>query len=310
MVNCNYLLKTAFQLSVILYLLNPLICVADQGITSENAQANSKISMSPNPVQARASSEKKIDPNSFAIAFYRPTYVLPYYYTFSPDNAVYSGNTPGNEHLKSDEIKYQLSFKVPLWKNILGYRSTLYAAYSQLSYWQAYNHRAFFRETDYQPEIFLANELNLHILKKWRLNFLNFGAMHQSNGQGGTLERSWNRAYIGAVASNDNWVISLRPWYIIHDSTYERQNPNMDKFMGYGDIVVIFKHNNQVFSIETHNLIETFGKRSGTTASWSFPLTAYLKGYIQAFSGYGQSLIEYDHRTNALGVGIALSNWV
>jgi phospholipase A1 len=63
-------------------------------------------------------------------------------------------------------------------------------------------------------------------------------------------------------------------------------------------------------TLETRNMIESGGRRSGTTVSWSFPMTKYLKGYVQVFSGYGQSLIEYNHRTNSVGMGIALSNWV
>lgn len=263
-----------------------------------------------NPVQERIRKENKAEANPYTVVFYKPTYILPYYYTFSPYNSVYQGNTPDDESLKSDEIKYQISFKVPAWKNIFNSSTSLYLGYTQLSYWQAYNDRAFFRETDYEPEFYLSDELNYSLGKSWRLNVINLGAVHQSNGQGGSLERSWNRAYIGAVVSNDAWIIGVKPWIIFRDSTFERQNPDMGNYLGYEEIVVAYKHGNQVFSLETRNFIESGGRRSGNTLSWSFPLTKYLKGYVQAFSGYGQSLIEYNHRTNSVGVGIALSNWV
>ena len=77
------------------------------------------------PVEARVKKEEEIPPNSFAIAFYKPTYVLPYYYTGSPDYAVYQNNTPGNERLMRSEAKYQLSFKVPIWKNIFNRHTML-----------------------------------------------------------------------------------------------------------------------------------------------------------------------------------------
>ncbi len=41
-------------------------------------------------------------------------------------------------------MKFQISFKVPIWKNILDYPSTLFLAYTQRSYWQAYAHDPFF----------------------------------------------------------------------------------------------------------------------------------------------------------------------
>lgn len=263
-----------------------------------------------NPIQQRVAKEDKAEHNPYAIIFYKPTYILPYYYTGSPYNSIYKNNTPGNEALDSDEIKYQISFKVPVWKHLFHSNTSMYLAYTQLSYWQAYNNRAFFRETDYEPEVFFTNEVNAPLFKNWRLNFITVGAVHQSNGQGGSLERSWNRAYLGLLASSDNWIVGIKPWIIFRDTTYERQNPNLSTYTGYEEILVAYKYYNQVFSLQSRNLFESGGRRSGNTLSWSFPLTHYLKGYVQAFSGYGQSLIEYDHRTNSIGVGIALSNWV
>jgi len=248
--------------------------------------------------------------NSFAIAFYQPTYVMPYYYTVSPDYSAYQGKTPDNEVIRHQEIKYQLSFKVPIWKNIYNYPSTLFLAYTQMSYWQAYSYTAFFRSTDYQPEIFLANELNLRLPASWRLNFINVGAMHQSNGEGADLERSWNRVYVKAIASRGNFMVSVMPWWIVHDQAYNRYNPGMASFLGYGEVVTAYKFRQQVVSLSARNFLHYDGKRSSATLSYSFPITPYLNGYIQAFSGYGQSLIEYNHRTNSIGIGISLSNYI
>ncbi len=278
--------------------------------SSDAASAPTVAMRAKNPVIERAKKEEKIPPNYFAIAFYEPTYILPYYYTFSPPNSVYMGQAPDGERLKHNEFKYQLSFKVPVWQNILNHPISLYLAYSQMSYWQVYAPDAFFRETDYSPEVFLADEINFRLFKNWVVNFINIGAMHQSNGYGTSLERTWNRIYISAVISNDNWVITIKPWAILENGTYRRQNPDLAQFMGYGQVVVAYKYGHQVFSVSARNVIESGGRRSGITLGWSFPLTQYIKGYVQAYSGYGQSLIEYNHRTNSLGVGIALSDWV
>jgi phospholipase A1 len=259
------------------------------------------------PVGERATKEEKIPPNYFAITFHKPTYILPYYYTASPYFAVYQNNTPGNQQLKREEVKYQFSFKAPIWKNILHYRSSLFLAYTQLSYWQAYNHSAFFRESDYEPELFLANETNLYLFKRTHLNFVNLGVSHQSNGYGSTLERSWNRAYMEAIFSGSDWMLNLKPWYIISKND---NNNDIAKFLGYGQILMSYKYHNQVFSLTVHNVLESGGKRAGAELDWSFPLTPYVKGYLQIFNGYGQSLIEYNHRSKSAGIGIALSDWV
>ncbi len=260
------------------------------------------------PVAERAKKEATIQPNHFAISLYKPTYVLPYYFTGSPDNAVYEGSTPDNESLNRSEFKYQLSFKVPVWMQVLNHpTSNLYLAYSQLSYWQLYTGRPFFRETDYEPELFLANEVNWKLSHYWHINYMNVGVDHQSNGYGNDMERSWNRLYLEAISSSDNWMISLKPWYIMSTNS---NNRNINKYLGYGRILVAYKFDDHVLSLQAHNLIEGYARRATAEVTWSFPLTPYLKGFVQVFSGYGQSLIEYNHRTNSFGVGIALNDWV
>jgi phospholipase A1/A2 len=259
-------------------------------------------------IDARYTKESLI-PAKFAISFYRPTYVIPYYYTFSPYNSIYQGNTPDGESLKHNEIKYQFSFKVPLWKSIFSTPTSLYFAYTQMSYWQAYNKYAFFRSTDYEPEVFLQTDFNKHMFANWDFNIVSLGLVHQSNGFGNSLERSWNRAYLMAAISNPYLMIAVKPWIIFRDSTYERQNPDMAKYLGYEQVVIALKYKASVISLETRNFAHGF-HRSGNTLSMSFPVTKYLNGYVQVFSGYGQSLIEYNHRTNSVGVGISLSNWV
>jgi len=262
------------------------------------------------PVKERERKEKQIPPNHFAISLYKPTYILPYYYTGSPANAIYENNTPNNESLKHSEVKYQLSFKVPAWKNILHRPTSLYFAYTQQSYWQVYNHKAFFRETDYEPEFFLATELNYRITKNWHLDFFNLGAVHQSNGFGNALERTWNRIYLEAILSTDNWMLSIKPWYILGNGSMHQDNPDIAQFLGYGRILIAHKYKGHVFSLVAHNFLEGHARSITGELTWSFPLTTYLKGYVQVFSGYGQSLLEYNHRTNSAGLGLALNDWV
>lgn len=273
------------------------------------AQAGNSVKMAKqtnSAVENRVKKEDKILPDSFGIAFYKPTYLLPYYYTGSPYNSVYQNNTPNNEKLDRQEVKYQISLKVPVWKNMFHSRSSLFFAYTQLSYWQAYNNRSFFRETDYEPEAFVASHIDYRLFGNWYVNFLNVGLVHQSNGNGNSLQRGWNRLYLEAIASNGNWMVSLKPWYVVSTNS---KNENIASYLGNGKVLVAYKWGRQVFSIQGSNLVEN-PKRATGELTWSFPLIPYIKGYVQAYSGYGQSLIEYNHRSNSAGVGLALSDWI
>lgn len=262
------------------------------------------------PVEARASIENNLQPNHFAITFYKPTYILPYYYTGSPYESIYVNNTPDNEQIQRYEVKFQLSFKVPVVKSLFRDGTNVYIAYTQLSYWQAYNHTAFFRSTNYEPEFFVANEINWRLTKNLHINFLNVGIVHASNGHGGDLERSWNRIYLEAISEYDNFMVSIKPWYIIHDQATQKYNSNIGDYLGYGELTIAYKYHNQVLSLQAHSLFEQHSRRITGEFTWSFPLTAFINAYVDVFSGYGQSLIEYDHRTNSAGIGISLSNWI
>lgn len=259
------------------------------------------------PVVIRSINEQKIPPNYIGIAFYNPNYILPYYYTGSPDNAAYQGNTPNDESLTHAEFKFQLSVKVPIWKHILHYPTSLYAAYTQLSYWQLYNKSQFMRENDYQPEFFFETPVKWHLSKDWHINFMNIGINHQSNGFGNDLQRGWNRVYLEAIASSDHWMFSVKPWVII---TRNNNNSDIGQYLGYGRFLLAYKCRQHVIALQAHNIVEQAAKHATGELTWSFPLTHYIKGYVQGFSGYGQSLIEYNHRTNSIGVGFALSDWM
>jgi len=42
---------------------------------------------------------------------------------------------------------------------------------------------------------------------------------------------------------------------------------------------------------------------------YGFPLNRLLRGHVQVFDGYGESMIDYNHRATYIGVGISLLEW-
>lgn len=262
------------------------------------------------PVQENPSpSASGSPPGPFHISLYEPNYILPLSYVTAPDEAVYAGQTPDNQRVSHVELQFQISFEVPVWTDIGGQPLTLYGAYTQKSFWQAYVSSAYFRESDYEPSMFLNYAWGESLPWGWTLDSVDLGAMHQSNGRGGTLERSWNRFYLTATASHGPWVLRVQPWYPVPDFTLREHNPDIAHYLGYGRWVVSYHLGRQTFSVLSRNNLTSGFTRGAWQLSWSFPMGRTLHGYLQVFSGYGQSLIEYNHRTTAVGLGISLNDW-
>jgi phospholipase A1/A2 len=254
-------------------------------------------------IQREVELQEKLIQNPLGIALYEPNYILPFYRTVSPDYAVYENNTPNSQKLDRMETKYQFSFQVPLWYNIFDLPYTLSMAYTQLSYWQSYANSPYFRETNYQPEIFVS----WHFLE----NYLgSFGFVHASNGRGGDFERSWNRAYIDLKYSGEHWLVGVKPWMLIcktHSS--DANNRDIADYLGYGEFLFAYQWPSSVQASLVVRNVE-HAQRTTFITGLSLPLNSRIRGYVQVFSGYGQSLIEYNHRTNSLGVGISFNDWM
>ncbi|MCB1827183.1 MAG: phospholipase A, partial [Coxiellaceae bacterium] len=255
-------------------------------------------------LQRRLEHEKKIEKTRYGISFFEPTYILPFYYTGRPDFQVYSGTTPDNQKVMNAEFKAQVSLMVPLWVDMFHSHWSLTAAYTQLSYWQVYAKSQYFRETNYEPTLFAS----INFLPNWQLLV---GMVHQSNGRGGSLERSWNRAYIDIEFSGTHWLVSIKPWVLIFKSeSSDLHNPDIRRYLGNARVVVAYQFHHQELSLMVRNAIDSGFSRGAIQLGYQFPIYGKVNGFIQFFSGYGQSLIEYDHYTNSVGAGVILSNWI
>jgi phospholipase A1 len=221
---------------------------------------------------------------------------------FSP----FRGLAPEPLTLSKVEIKYQLGFKMKLLQDIPPAGADLWFGYTQQSNWQAYNRKASspFRDTNYQPELMAVVPLDYR-LGAIRVRMLNIGLLHESNGQALNLSRSWNRAYGQLGMENQTFTLSARLWKRIGNGNGDDDNPDILDYMGHGDIHGTYKWKKNEFSLRARRNFST--DRGALQVSWAYPLTAHLKAYVQAFSGYGQSLIDYNFSQKSIGIGVSVS---
>jgi phospholipase A1 len=58
------------------------------------------------------------------------------------------------------------------------------------------------------------------------------------------------------------------------------------------------------------NNLQSTSNHGAVQVSWRLPLHGRLRGYIQYLNGYGESLIDYNHRQQSIGIGVSLSDWM
>ncbi len=269
-----------------------------------------------NTIDERIIFEKQASSNPFAISPHRPSYILPFTYS-KPREGPY-GNLLQGEEFDDAEIKFQISIKFLAYENLFKEGINVHAAFTSTSWWQAYNGdiSAPFRETNYEPEIMFS------YYKPWSLLGIpvihsSLSLNHQSNGQAGILSRSWNRVIGGVTTASDNLVWNARAWWRLPEDEKQSptdiagdDNPNIEKYMGYGDIGVLWKlprqHN---LDMLLRNNLRSDNK-GAIQLGWSFPLHKHLRGYVEYFNGYGESLIYFDQHVSRIGLGVKLTDWL
>ena len=248
---------------------------------------------------------------------HNPMYLMPVWYNSSPNYAP-SSPTRGAafqerfSDQKRIETKMQVSFKSKIAEDLFKSRADLWFGYTQKSDWQIYNQgrrSAPFRNTDYEPEIFITQPVKSQLPWGGRLRMLGVGFAHQSNGQSRPESRSWNKVYAMAGMEWGKLTVIPRVWMRLFDSSGEdNDNPDLTKYLGYGDVKLQYRLNDK------HNFSTTlrYNPKSGygaAEAAYTFPIKGKLQGVVRGFHGYGESLIDYNHKQSGIGFGLMFNGW-
>ncbi len=251
----------------------------------------------------------------FAPRVHRPVYLLPISWTSEinqqPSSPAIDHQVGANLGLQRHEAKFQLSLKSKLAHRTFGLPLSLWAGYTQSSRWQLYNGDLSrpFRETNYEPEIMAIWPLDGELLG-WRLRFAGVSFNHQSNGRALPLSRSWNRV-IGMLAfERGEWVAELRPWVRLPENAADDDNPDILDHIGRGELRLTRYWGDHSFALQLRHSLRSGGRSRGSgQLEWAFPVTGLLHGYLQVFSGYGESLIDYNIRQQRIGLGVTIAGW-
>ena len=244
------------------------------------------------------SSLKQMITGDFGLYPYKKNYLLPATYDLNKSN-----------DRNAFETSFQISIEKPILYNFFKMGESISAAYTQKSFWQTSSDSSPFRETNYKPEVFVQFPYD----NSETLKGLKFSLVHESNGRNDEDSRSWNRVYLESYLQLSELFVIPRIWYRIPEKNEDDDNPDIDEYYGYGDLTLLYPYKKHNFELMLRNNMRFNSQNKGAAElNWTFPLPDFLStpnsyGFVQVFSGYGNSLIDYDRETHKLGFGIAFS---
>jgi len=253
----------------------------------------------------------------FKLKTYKPIYFLLANYTNNV-NAMPTSDSPGHSvttpiPLNNTELKFQLSLKSKVLRNVFGKKigGSVWMGYTQTSRWQLYNGDLSrpFRETNYEPEIMLIVPTDYTIFGVNGV-YSGIGFNHQSNGRANPISRSWNRIILQFGWETKNLSIVLKPWFRIQEDAEVDDNPGIENYMGRAELMLAYKKGRHNISfIGRHSLRTGDDNRGGMFVNYSYRVYDNLKLFTQFFHGYGESMIDYNHKQTTIGFGMSLLSW-
>jgi phospholipase A1/A2 len=253
---------------------------------------------------------------TFAVRTYLPNFVLPLHYSSSINQVPSTptrGPATGLPAYRPVDAKLQISLRAKIAQGLLLPDADLWFAYTQRSFWQVWNPQQSspFRNTDYQPEAIYVVPVPkawsaLPGGWQWRMGQL--GIVHQSNGQSGALSRSWNRVYASTSLTRGQFGLTLRMQQRLGEKA-DDDNPDIVHYLGNTEVVASWLPGLATASVTWRTHAAT-GERGSVQFDWTYPVLRSqpngLRWYAQLFSGYGETLLDYNHRQTSLGLGLTL----
>lgn len=224
----------------------------------------------------------------------------------------------GNE---SQGAKFQFSFKyrvlgehAGLGDQIPALRS-LYFGYTQRSLWDINGDSSPFYDTSYLPEIMFQSQKVIDPATPGGFKWMGYqaGVRHESNGRDGLNSRSLNIAYFRpgfAFGRLDGWNVIIAPRLFTYVSDLSN-NPDIKDYRGNLELLTVLGKNDGPMLSLTSRLGRKSGKGS-VQADLTFPVkfdrmfdfATYV--LIQYWDGYGESLLDYNTKSQAVRIGFSL----
>jgi phospholipase A1 len=257
---------------------------------------------------------------TFQLRTYQPNFILVAHHTTNINQQPSSPTRGVSERIdtyKPNEVKLQISLRTKVMEDFLLPNADVWVSYTQKSLWQMWNpgDSAPFRSTDYNPDVFYL----VPVTDDWdfmpgeaKVRYVKVGFAHQSNGNREPDSRSWNYVHFGGAAQFRDFIWESTFKQRINETGDDDDNPDLLRYRGSFENRVAW-----INGSHTYSLTRISRDLSVNRGSWQFDYTMPfnsskpdgLRFYVQLFSGYGETLLDYNHRQNRIGFGFLLLNF-
>lgn len=269
---------------------NPVLLLADE--TADGSAAAQEASAAPVIVLPRPEETP-------ALSSHEPTYFV-----------------VGRSAARGTDARFQISFKYRLFdpEGAIGrfspLLSNLYFSYTQTSLWDLSEDSSPFRDTSYRPGLFYdwTSDDRPLMPNGWRA-----GLEHESNGRSGDESRSINMAYLMPswhLELDSGRRLSLMPRFNYYLEKHE--NRDIQRYRGYVDWTARYGREDGLIASVLYRQ-GTGGYATGQL-DLTYPISERIFArtgsflHLQLFSGYGETLLDYDRRRDTqLRLGISLA---
>jgi phospholipase A1 len=253
---------------------------------------------------------------TFVVRTYEPNFLLPVHYTSNINQSPASPTHPDGGTFRSyrrTEAELQLSLRAKVVEDFLLPDAAVWVAYTQQSIWQLWNGQdsSPFRSSDYEPEAMYVVPIPEKVGDLgggWRWRMAIAGIAHESNGQADPLSRSWNRLYLGTAFTHDDIALQARYNYRLRENGVN-DNPRIAHYIGSTELTASWLPGETTMQLTGRTSFDSL-RRGSLKFEWTRPVFAAkpdgLRWYVQLFSGYGETMLDYNHHQNSVGLGFTL----
>lgn len=227
------------------------------------------------------------------------------YFTLYRDNYFAVGTDPVHKPTANNsDVRFQVSIAQKLTKSTLPWHTYLFLTYTQGVAWDVFKNSMPMHDFTFNPGIGLVKPLFN------RERFIGKATLmieHMSNGRDSIQSRSWNRISLGAsIMISENFVVDGKAWIPIVDGM---NNKDILKYVGLFQGGITIMTDDHKFGGSLH-----FVKRAKWDLSYNTEMQLFWRPwkaanqylFLQWYNGYGETLIDYNHFTNRLRVGILI----